>query len=147
METRRDLNRVVGIVACIVGLAAGAAHLSEIVAAAQFWSIPPSAMKEKSPVTPDAKVLKQGESIFMDNCSTCHGKTGKGDGPSGDPQHPPADLTDPKRIAANPDGIMFYKVWNGRKSPDMPAFKSRLTKEEVWTVVEYVKTLPHKAGA
>jgi mono/diheme cytochrome c family protein len=102
-------------------------------------------MNEKSPLTPDDKVLKKGKSIFNENCATCHGQTGKGDGPTGDPQHPPADLTDAKRMAANPDGIMFYKIWNGRKAPDMPAFKSRLTKEDVWTVIEYVKTLHQPA--
>jgi mono/diheme cytochrome c family protein len=32
-------------------------------------------------------------------------------------------------------------VWNGRSKPTMPAFKSQLTKNDVWLIVEYVKTL------
>ena len=53
----------------------------------------------------------------------------------------PADLTLAARASANPDGVLFYKVWNGRSRPKMPAFKSQLTKDDVWAVVEYVKTL------
>ena len=30
--------------------------------------------------------------------------------------------------------------WNGHTT-DMPAFKSKLTKDEVWSLVEYLKTL------
>ncbi len=98
-------------------------------------------MSEKNPLAPGDKLLKQGHDVFEHHCATCHGHQGKGDGPSGDEEHPPADLTDPARADANPDGVVFYKVWNGRKSPRMPAFKSRLTRDEVWAVVAYVKTL------
>ena len=41
----------------------------------------------------------------------------------------------------NPDGVMFYKVWNGRKNPKMPAFKSEMTRDDIWTVIQYAKTL------
>jgi mono/diheme cytochrome c family protein len=51
------------------------------------------------------------------------------------------DLTNPRRAARNPDGTVFYKVWNGRKSPKMPAFKDELTKDQVWQIVAYAQTL------
>jgi len=36
---------------------------------------------------------------------------------------------------------MFYKIWNGRESPKMPSFrKEGLSKEDVWTVIHFVKT-------
>ena len=38
-----------------------------------------------------------------------------------------------------PDGVLFYRVWNGKKP--MPAFKSDASQEEIWTVLEFVKTL------
>ena len=50
-------------------------------------------------------------------------------------------MTDASRASRNPDGILFYKIWNGRKQPKMPAFKSDLSKDEVWAVVEYAKSL------
>jgi mono/diheme cytochrome c family protein len=37
--------------------------------------------------------------------------------------------------------VLFYKIWNGRTQPTMPAFKGQLTRDEVWAVVAYVKTL------
>jgi mono/diheme cytochrome c family protein len=63
-----------------------------------------------------------------------------GDGPNVDRQdrkNRPANLA----LSRNPEGVVFYKLWNGRKDPDMPAFKSRLTKDEAWAVVAYVTSL------
>jgi hypothetical protein len=62
------------------------------------------------------------------------------DGPDADPDDPPADLTDASRASRNPDGVMFYKIWNGRNEPKMPAFKTDISREEVWTVIQFVKT-------
>jgi mono/diheme cytochrome c family protein len=106
------------------------------------WTIPEGAAKEPSPIAPSPEVIAKGKSIFHDKCEKCHGKEGKGDGPDADPDQPPDDLTDGSRAGRNPDGVMFYKIWNGRKSPKMPAFKSEgLSKEEVWTVIQYAKSL------
>ncbi len=117
-----------------------ASALAPLAAAAQ-WTVPDSALTEKSPLTATAEVLKKGRSLFASHCRKCHGPEGKGDGPDGDREHPPTDLTLAVRAAANPDGIMFYKIWNGRSDPNMPAFKSQLTKDQIWTLVEYVKSL------
>jgi hypothetical protein len=54
------------------------------------------------------------------------------------------DLTNPDRAVRNPDGVVFYKIWNGRQQPKMPTFKSEMTKDEVWTIVSYVQTLRKK---
>ena len=51
------------------------------------------------------------------------------------------DLTRGSRAAKNPDGVIFFKAWNGRKKPKMPAVKDDLTKEQLWAVVAYVQTL------
>lgn len=105
------------------------------------WQIPPNAAEEKNPIAVSDKVLAQGKGLFGSKCQRCHGASGKGDGPDADPNAMPEDLTNSARAARNPDGILFYKIWNGRKKPKMPAFKSEMTKDEVWTVVHYVKTL------
>jgi mono/diheme cytochrome c family protein len=51
------------------------------------------------------------------------------------------DLTNPRRAERNSDGIVFYKIWNGRKKPKMPALKDELTKDQVWSIVAYAQTL------
>jgi mono/diheme cytochrome c family protein len=111
-----------------------------IAAQYQGWTIPEGGKDEKTPLKPSADTIKKGKSLFSSNCAKCHGPGGKGDGPDSDPKEPAADLTDEFRADLNPDGVLYYKIWNGHP-PQMPAFKSKLTKNDVWTLVEYVKSL------
>jgi mono/diheme cytochrome c family protein len=116
--------------------------VASVVALAQSgWTIPAAGREEKSPLQPTADVLKKGASVYKSKCQRCHGKEAKGDGPESDPDGPAADLTDDARASVNPDGVLFYKIWNGRSNPKMPAFKSEMAKDDVWSVVEYVKSL------
>jgi mono/diheme cytochrome c family protein len=113
---------------------------SPVYAQAKTWTLPEGAANEKSPLASSPEVVKKGESLYKSNCTGCHGPKGLGDGPNVDRKdraHRPANLT----ISRNPEGIAFYKIWNGRKDPDMPAFKSRMTKDEAWEVVAYVISL------
>lgn len=109
------------------------------------WIIPESALSEKNPLQPTTQVLAAGKEVYTQQCERCHGPEGKGDGPDADRDKPPEDLTNPKRARLNPDGVMFWKIWNGRKKPEMPATKTDLTKEQVWQVVHYAKTLRRPA--
>jgi mono/diheme cytochrome c family protein len=109
---------------------------------ASGWQLPPDADTTKNPLPVDAKLLATGKAIFKENCQKCHGATGRGDGPDADPDAAEdMDLTRAARAAKNSDGVVFYKAWNGRKKPKMPAVKDKLTKEELWAVVAYVQTL------
>lgn len=121
-----------------VATAVMAVVLAAIVSAqGKTWTLPEGAAAEKNPVASAPDVLKKGASLYASHCAGCHGRAGLGDGPDVDKKdraHRPANLA----ISRNPEGIVFYKVWNGRKDPDMPAFKSRMTKDEAWAVVAYV---------
>ena len=105
------------------------------------WLIPVTAAKEASPISATPAAIAKGKEIFLAKCRRCHGATGKGNGPEADPEHPPGDLTDASRASRNPDGVVFYKIWNGRAKPKMPALKSDMSRDEAWTVVHYIKTL------
>lgn len=106
------------------------------------WTLPPEAETTKNPLTVDPKLLATGKSIFKEKCQKCHGASGKGDGPDADPDaQEDMNLTRADRAAKNPDGVVFYKVFNGRKKPKMPAQKDDLSKEQIWSVVAYVQTL------
>jgi len=105
------------------------------------WQVPADAAQKKNPLEASAKVIDQGKSLFKNYCQRCHGATGVGDGPDADPDHKPGNLTDASRAASNPDGVMYYKIWNGRKQPRMPAFKNDLTENEVWAIIRYATTL------
>jgi mono/diheme cytochrome c family protein len=105
------------------------------------WTLPPEAETTKNPLTVDAKLLATGKAIFKEKCQKCHGPSGKGDGPDADPDaQEDMDLTRADRAAKNPEGVMFFKVFNGRKKPKMPAQKDDLSKEQIWAVVAYAQT-------
>ena len=109
------------------------------------WTIPPDADQEKNPVAGDAKAIASGKELFGKKCQRCHGPQGKGDGPDADPDNQQdMDLTVARRAARNPDGVIFYKVWNGRSKPKMPSFRDELTKDQIWQIVSYVQTLRAK---
>jgi len=105
------------------------------------WHIPDSAATELNPEPLNAAVLAKGQSLYKSKCQRCHGADGAGHGPEADPDHPAGNLTDGRLASRNPDGVMFYKIWNGRAKPKMPAMKTDITRTDVWTVIHYVKTL------
>ena len=107
----------------------------------QGWQIPAPAAAEVNPVPLTPAAMERGRELYRSKCQKCHGSSGRGNGPDADPDHPPGNLTDPKRAPRNPDGVMFYKIWNGRSDPKMPAFKTDMPRQDVWTVIHYVKTL------
>lgn len=110
-----------------------------LVHAQSKWQIPAAAKTEKSPLKATLDVVKKGRAIFTTRCQKCHGPGGMGDGPDADPKDKPANLVASK-ADENPDGVLFYKVFNGQP-PKMPAFKGMMSRDEIWTVAEYVKSL------
>ena len=126
-------------------LAVLVAPLFGVLAAAQAktWTIPEGASVETNPVASAPESISKGESLYKSNCAGCHGPKGLGDGPNvdrSDRRNRPANLT----LSRTPEGVVFYKIWNGRKSPKMPAFSEELNKEQVWTIVTYVQTFRGK---
>ena len=108
------------------------------------WTIGEDAETKANPLTPDERTLAAGRAIFKQKCQKCHGPGGLGDGPDADPDATDMDLTNPKRAERNTDGIVFYKVSNGRSSPKMPSFKDELNEQQIWMVVTYVQSLRKK---
>jgi len=110
-------------------------------AASSGWRIPDTAASERSSVTASAADLAKGQGLYKAKCHSCHGADGSGHGPDSDPSHPAGNLTDGHAALRNPDGVLFYKIWNGRANPKMPAMKLDLTRDDVWLLVAYIKTL------
>ena len=109
------------------------------------WKIPPTAKDEKNPLPVNDAMMAAGKKLFLQKCQRCHGPEGKGDGPDADADHADdMDLTNATKAADNPDGVVFYKIWQGRSEPRMPAFQDQLTKEQAWAIVAYVQTLRKK---
>lgn len=137
-----------GVFVVVAGVAArqAAPPAQSVRPSGNGWVLPPDAADTKNPIAVDAKLLEAGKAVFHDKCERCHGPGGLGDGKDAEPEHQEdMDLTNPRRTERNSDGVVFYKLWNGRKVPKMPAFKDELTREQAWAVVAYVQTLRRKS--
>ena len=101
------------------------------------WKAPADAKNTKNPVKGVGGAKKSVET----NCVSCHGASGKGDGPAAAALQPkPADWTSAK-IAKETDGELFWKISNGRGP--MPPWK-HLPDQERWEIVNYIRTLQKK---
>lgn len=139
VRTRTALVMTAGLAWLVLTIVVRGA--SQIPDGSDGWRIPENAATEQSPVPASPAVIARGKSLYQSKCQRCHGSDGAGRGSDADPAHPPADLTDARRASRNPDGVMFYKIWNGRARPKMPAMKSDVSVTDAWTIVHYVKTL------
>jgi mono/diheme cytochrome c family protein len=120
---------------------AGISIAAPVAAQARGWTLGEDAEAKKNPLPSDENTITAGKAVYKSKCQRCHGPGGLGDGPDADPDATEMDLTNPKRAERNPDGVVYYKVLNGRGRPKMPAFKDELTEQQIWSVIAYVQTL------
>jgi mono/diheme cytochrome c family protein len=100
------------------------------------------AAKLKNPVPVNAASLATGKKLFTTNCASCHGDTGKGDGKSAATLNPkPSDLTDSTWKHGPSDGEMFTVIRDGARQTSMRGYAGKLTSQELWSVVNYVRSL------
>lgn len=106
----------------------------------------PEAAARKNPVPADAKSLAEGKELYVANCLDCHGETGKGDGPmaayTGEPL--PSDLSDAEWKHGSSDGEIFKVIHEGVENTGMKNFDKDLTEQQIWHLVNYVKSLAPK---
>lgn len=130
---------------CVAATGIWLAAIGVVGAQQSGWIIPSNAAAEKSPLAVTDATTAAGRKLFTSKCERCHGPAGKGDGQDANPKFKhDMDLTKADDAAENPDGVVFYKIWNGRSSPKMPAFSEQISKEQAWTIVAYVQTLRPK---
>jgi mono/diheme cytochrome c family protein len=125
-----------------------------------------SAFEEEKPGAPveipaeppnSAESIQRGSEVFQSmNCWSCHGKDGRGHGPSA------ATLTDSKGYPITPfdftsgsrfkcgesDRDMFRDLVTGLDGTPMPSFAAATTADQRWDVVHYIRSLSaHKTHA
>jgi mono/diheme cytochrome c family protein len=76
---------------------------------------------------------------FAKNCSTCHGKDGRAKTFKSKHHEHARDLTDPRWQEDATDERIFNSIENGKGK--MPAFKRKLTNEQIESLVSYVRGL------
>jgi len=83
--------------------------------------------------------IANGKMVYGENCATCHGSTGRGDGyVRFNPRV--ADLTSPA-IQRKLDGELIKTIHEGRSNTAMGSWRLALSEEEIHDVVAYLRTL------
>ena len=103
------------------------------------WKAPSTADALVNPFKGNAAAIAKGKTLYLQMCSVCHGNGGKGDGLAAANLNPrPADHTSAK-VQSESDGALFWKLTNG--NPPMASYKSMLTDEQRWDLVDFIRTL------
>jgi mono/diheme cytochrome c family protein len=121
----------------------------------KFSEEKPVAPVQVSPEPPSSpESVKRGAELFQSvNCAFCHGKEGRGNGPSA------ASLTDSKGYPITPfdltsgthlkcgdsDQGIFRDLTTGLDGTPMPSFTDALKPDQIWDIVHYIATLREAA--
>jgi high-affinity iron transporter len=93
--------------------------------------------------------LARGAVVYQQNCASCHGTMGTGDGPLAKGlEPPPANLTD-RSVLLDQSPLDYYRrITIGVVGTAMPAFETRLAPEDRWAAAVYATLLrlPPHAG-
>src|SRR5690606_24391899 len=85
----------------------------------------------------------RGQTLYAQQCASCHGATGAGDGPAAaglDP--PPIDFTDRARADERSVFGLYQVIDQGLQGTSMPSFAS-LPAEDRWALATYVGALAY----
>ena len=105
----------------------------------------PDAAKMKNPVASSAASIAAGKKLYDAQCASCHGSAGKGDGKAGALLKPlPSDLSDTDWKHGSTDGEIFTVIRDGARQTGMRAYGSRIPANDIWNLVNYVRSLSPK---
>ena len=96
----------------------------------------------RNPLKPTAANIAAGRRLYAENCASCHGAKGYGDGEAGKELNPPpaniAFIMD-KPIAS--DGFLMWTISEGgeKLKTAMPAFKDALSEKERWQIILFLR--------
>jgi len=94
----------------------------------------------RNPVPRTAESIARGQLLFQQQCAICHGERGLGDGQvAASLKEKPEDLSKIARPPVFPDGIVVYRIANGKNS--MPAFKTVLSETQLWDLLNFIRSL------
>ena len=138
---RRAAVAAVGLaVACLLPAAPAAAQAGPTAAAQaeQQEQSEPQAVANPIESTAESRGIGRQRYVFM--CRECHGNRGRGDGDMAHAGGVPSDFTDDVWDHGESDGEIFAVIKEG-VSADMQGYANRLSDEEIWHVVNYIKSL------
>ncbi|OFV90293.1 MAG: hypothetical protein A3G76_04775 [Acidobacteria bacterium RIFCSPLOWO2_12_FULL_65_11] len=105
------------------------------------------AARLKNPARASAESIAAGKRVYQRYCLFCHGDAAKGDGAMAPEDVTPSNLADAAWDCGSSDGEIFATIRDGVGPKfDMNAYKGRLTDQDIWNVVNYLRSIGPKAG-
>lgn len=102
---------------------------------------------EDNPLPVTQANLLRGRQVFQERCVGCHGSQGDGNGPAAQYLMPvPAAFNVADDQAHGSDtapGAYYWRILRGIPGTAMENFGTRLTVDDIWKVVLFVKTIPN----
>ena len=96
-----------------------------------------------NPVKVSPTSLASGKKKYGQDCAMCHGKEGAGDGDlAQDMKLKLRDLRDAQTLKDLSDGDIYSLINNGKGK--MMGEEGRLKPDEIWDIVNFVRSLPKK---
>ena len=96
------------------------------------------ALQNPAAATSDSVATGRQRYVFM--CRECHGNRGLGDGDMAHAGGDVPDFTDAAWLHGSSDGEIFLVIRDG-VTADMQPYGNRISDEDIWHLVNYLKTL------
>ncbi|MCS6994501.1 MAG: cytochrome c [Anaerolineales bacterium] len=87
---------------------------------------------------PEATDAHAGKTLYENFCLSCHGPSGKGDGPAAATLHPqPADLM--ALLQTHDDASLTTRIAEGKAGTAMPAWRDVLNETQIRQILAYLR--------
>jgi mono/diheme cytochrome c family protein len=93
------------------------------------------------PLPNTRKSIAQGKQYYLTSCVECHDQDGKGLNRRDFSGTAPADLTDPDAWQHGTSPAQISSSIRDGTKQDMPPFKGKLSDQQIWHIVNYVRSL------
>jgi mono/diheme cytochrome c family protein len=132
-------NRALWVIVMGVFLVVAAGGAAALYLLGSHWDAPATVRNMGNPVARTEANVSAGMQTYRERCAKCHGDGGDGKGEkAGDLSVSPTDFTSASEMKGATDGELFWKISVGHRP--MPAYKGKLSEEERWQVVRYIRT-------
>jgi mono/diheme cytochrome c family protein len=136
-----SLARIVAVTALVAAIFALPAPPALTLEAAEA---PQDAAAEipENPIEATEDSVRAGLRVYGRFCRSCHGVRGDGRGQNPSPGTRPANLIDDEWVHGDSDGEIYTVIRQGvPPNYDMDAWEGRITDEEIWHVVNFLREL------
>ena len=104
--------------------------------------LPEEYLSAESTIEPTDENITAGRRLYATHCAECHGRDGLGDEDAARGLSPSPALL--RHMIQHPVSVDQYLLWTISEGgeefqTDMPAFKGKLTRAQIWQIVAYMR--------